>query len=250
VPYFKNDTNLGGRFQARTLVPSQSFTAARMELWRLPLLFIVCSSLVTTLLAVDEPGFFAALSKAGINGSIVKQGDFVYTFDALPWNLRCQPQPLAIVYAENARDVSLSVTTAASFGVPVQPRSGGHSFGSYSLGGTDGALVVDLKALDTVSVDQSTWRASIGGGTLLDKVTNGLYDQGKRAIAHGVCPQVGMGGHATIGGQGPLSRMWGLTLDHVVEVEVVIANGTVTRANETYHSDLFWVRFLDSYFFL
>jgi FAD/FMN-containing dehydrogenase len=154
-------------------------------------------------------------------------------------------QTLAIVYATNAQDVSLAVATAAPFGVPVQPRSGGHSFGSYSLGGTDGALVVDLAALDSVEVNMSTWQATIGGGTRLDKVTSGLYGQGKRAIAHGTCPQVGIGGHATIGGQGPLSRLWGLTLDHVLEVEVVIANGTIIRANKVQNADLFWVSVLN-----
>src|ERR1700728_1719111 len=106
--------------------------------------FIACSS------AVDEQGFHTALSNAGIQGSIVNQGDFAYILDALPWNLRCQPQPLSIVYANSTEDVSRAVSVAASYGVPVQPRSGGHSFGSYSLGGTDGAFVVDLKALNTV----------------------------------------------------------------------------------------------------
>jgi FAD/FMN-containing dehydrogenase len=78
----------------------------------------------------------------------------------------------------------------------------------------------------------------------LEQVTNGLFDQGKRAIAHGTCPQVGIGGHATIGGQGPLSRMWGLTLDHVLEMEVVLADGTITRASKSQNSDLFFVSVL------
>jgi len=190
---------------------------------------------------VQNKNFLTALSNARIDGSIVAKGGLKYTVDALPWNLRCKPQPLAIVYAKSAQDVSLAVTVAASFGIPVQPRSGGHSFGSYSLGGTDGALVVDLAALNSVEVNQTTWQATIGGGTRLQDVTNKLHDQGKRAIAHGTCPQVGIGGHATIGGQGPLSRMWGLCLDHVIEVEVVIANGSIIRANKDQNADLFWV---------
>jgi len=201
---------------------------------------LLCSFLVTAASAVDEQGFLTALSKAGIQGSIVPQGDISFPIDSVPWNLRCYPKPLAIIYVQDANDASLAVTVAATFGVPVQPRSGGHSFGSHSLGGWDGALVIDLKNLDTVDVDQTTWQATIGGGTRLDKVTSGLYDQGQRAIAHGTCPQVGIGGHATIGGQGPLSRMWGLSLDHVVEVEVVLANGTITRANSSQNADLFW----------
>lgn len=49
-------------------------------------------------------------------------------------------------------------------------------------------------------------------------------------------------GHATIGGLGPTSRQWGSTLDHVREVEVVLADGTITRANETQNPDLYFVR--------
>ena len=59
-------------------------------------------------------------------------------------------------------------------------------------------------------------------------------------MAHDTCPQVGIGGHATIGGLGPTSRMWGSALDHVEEVEVVLANSTVTRASDSVKPDLFF----------
>ena len=49
-------------------------------------------------------------------------------------------------------------------------------------------------------------------------------------------------GHATIGGLGPLSRLWGSALDHVLEVEVVLANSTITRASDTVNPDIFFVR--------
>jgi len=48
-------------------------------------------------------------------------------------------------------------------------------------------------------------------------------------------------GHATIGGLGPISRQWGTTLDHVREVEVVLANGTITRASDSFQPDLYFV---------
>ena len=50
-----------------------------------------------------------------------------------------------------------------------------------------------------------------------------------------------LSGHATIGGLGPTSRQWGTTLDHICEVEVVLANGTITRANEKQNPDLYFV---------
>ncbi|KDQ51202.1 hypothetical protein JAAARDRAFT_163805 [Jaapia argillacea MUCL 33604] len=190
--------------------------------------------------AETQSEFVTALSHAGIKGGIKTPGHIDYDIDTIPWNLRCAPKPVAVLYASNPKDVQLAVQVAAKFGIPIQPRSGGHSFASYSLGGRSGALVIDLAALNDVHVDQKTWRATIGGGTRLDKVTKELFAQGKRTIAHGTCPQVGIGGHATIGGQGPLSRMYGLCLDHVVEVEVVVADGSIVRANGSKNSDLFW----------
>ena len=53
--------------------------------------------------------------------------------------------------------------------------------------------------------------------------------------------QVGIGGHATIGGLGPPSRMWGAALDHIIEAEVVLANGTVVQTNEDQYPDILWV---------
>jgi FAD/FMN-containing dehydrogenase len=97
-----------------------------------------------------------------------------------------------------------------------------------------------MKHFQQFSMDKSTWQATIGGGTLLGDVTKRLNENGNRAIAHGTCPQVGIGGHATIGGLGPSSRMWGSSLDHVEEVEVVLANSTIVRASEQENSDIFF----------
>ena len=89
-------------------------------------------------------------------------------------------------------------------------------------------------------MDKSTWIATFGAGTLLDDVTKRLYHAGGRAIAHGVCPQVGAGGHLTIGGFGPMSRMWGTALDHVIAVQVVLADSSIVRASATEHRDVFF----------
>jgi FAD/FMN-containing dehydrogenase len=97
-----------------------------------------------------------------------------------------------------------------------------------------------MKHFQQFSMDNSTWQATIGGGTLLGDVTKRLHENGKRAMAHGTCPQVGIGGHATIGGLGPTSRMWGSSLDHIEEVEVVLANSSVVRASEKENSDIFF----------
>ena len=89
-----------------------------------------------------------------------------------------------------------------------------------------------------VSVDDTTFHATLGGGVLLSDVDKSLHDANGRAISHGTCPQVGLGGHATIGGLGPTSRQFGMSLDHILEVEVVLANSSIVRASETQNQDL------------
>lgn len=106
------------------------------------------------------------------------------------------------------------------------------------LGGTDGAIVVDLQHFQQFSVDPHTHIATVGAGTLLGDLHTRLNNAGGRAVAHGTCPQVGIGGHFTIGGLGPRSREWGMALDHVVEAEVVLANSSIVRVSSTQHQDV------------
>ncbi|KAI0121832.1 putative glucooligosaccharide oxidase [Daldinia grandis] len=156
------------------------------------------------------------------------------------YNLDIPVEPIAVTRPDNAQDVSGFIKCAVANNVKVQPKSGGHSYANFGVGGQDGELVIDLVNLQDFSMDTNTWQASIGGGTRLSDVTNKLHQNGKRAIAHGTCPGVGIGGHATIGGLGPSSRMWGSCLDHVIEAEVVTADGSIKRANEKENSDLFF----------
>ncbi|PPQ77151.1 hypothetical protein CVT26_008097 [Gymnopilus dilepis] len=156
------------------------------------------------------------------------------------YNLDDPVVPAAIVRPKTTEQVSAAVKCAAAAGVKVQPKCGGHSFANYCLGGTNGALVIDMVNFQKFEMDRKTWKATVGGGTLLKDITKRMHDAGHRAIAHGTCPQVGIGGHATIGGLGPLSRQWGASLDHIREVEVVIADGSIVRANEAQHSDLYF----------
>ena len=117
-----------------------------------------------------------------------------YFSETNPYNLDYPVHPAAIVRPTTVEEVSAAVQCAVKAGVKVQARSGGHSFANYCLGGVDGALVVDLVHLQKFEMDRTTWKATIGAGTLLGDVTERLHDAGGRAIAHGTCPQVGIGG--------------------------------------------------------
>lgn len=75
-----------------------------------------------------------------------------------PFNLRLEYEPAVITIPENEEQVGQSVTCAAAAGLKVQPKSGGHSYASYSSGGQNGSLIVDLEKFGEITVDQSTWR--------------------------------------------------------------------------------------------
>ncbi|KAJ4323828.1 hypothetical protein N0V84_004174 [Fusarium piperis] len=155
----------------------------------------------------------------------IKQDEEYFQWSA-PFNLGRVVKPAAVVRPKDADQVAAFVQCAAKNKVKVQARSGGHSYANYGI---------------YVTLDENTWHAKIGSGSLLGDIDD-LLDKkpGRRVFPHGVCPSVGIGGHATIGGLGPSSRMWGATLDHILEVQVVTANGSIIRASETQHKDLFW----------
>jgi FAD/FMN-containing dehydrogenase len=97
-----------------------------------------------------------------------------------------------------------------------------------------------LQNLNDFSLDGASGRATVGGGTLLGQVNEELYDAGQRYIPHGLTFSIGVGGHATVGGIGITSRRDGLTLDNLVEVEVVLADSSIVRASELLNSNLFF----------
>lgn len=158
-------------------------------------------------------------------------------------NLRFHYHPEAIVYPRSAQEVSSAVRCVAteSLRTSISARSGGHSFAAYGSGGWDGSLIIDLQHLDTISYDAKSGTAVVGPAARLGDVVKGLWKDGvQRAMPHGTCPPVGVGGHALCGGFGPTSRQWGMTTDNILEAEVVLANGTVVRTNPHNYPELLW----------
>ncbi|PQE22021.1 glucooligosaccharide oxidase protein [Rutstroemia sp. NJR-2017a BBW] len=157
-----------------------------------------------------------------------------------PYNLRLPYEPTAVTIPTDPSQVADSVLCAATAGLKVQPRGGGHSYASYSIGGQNGSVVVDMSAFSDIVVDQGTYIAKIGSGQRLGNVALGIHEQGGRALPHGTCPGVGIGGHATHGGYGYDSRLWGLALDTIVGLDVVLANGSFVHVTATEHNDLWY----------
>ncbi|KAM0748147.1 Glucooligosaccharide oxidase [Meredithblackwellia eburnea MCA 4105] len=155
------------------------------------------------------------------------------------FNRRIQPTPFAITYPDDVQAVSDAVECAIGRGIPVAVRSGGHSYGSHGLGGVSGALVIDLEKFNIIRVT-AKGTAKIGAGTRLGDVVLKLAARG-RALPHGDCPFIGMGGHAGYAGFGFASRWQGLTVDNVIALDVVLANGTILMGlTQNTDEDLFW----------
>ncbi|CAA7263467.1 unnamed protein product [Cyclocybe aegerita] len=195
--------------------------------------FLALAALANVVLA----DFISEITGQGFK--VLTPGNPQYSNASTAFNLRFTFQPAAIAYPNNAQDASTAMKIGAQFGYKVVARSGGHSYIANGLGGKNGVLVLDMSSFNAVSVDPLTNVATIGPGNRLGDVALALNNHG-RAMPHGTCPYVGIGGHSGYGGYGFTSRKWGLTVDTIVSLDVVLANGTIVSASKTNYSDLFW----------
>ncbi|KAK7055368.1 Glucooligosaccharide oxidase [Favolaschia claudopus] len=168
-------------------------------------------------------------------------GDPGYANASRAFNLRFTPDPVAVVYPETVEELADIVKIGNAHRLRVSARSGGHSYIANGLGGGNHseALVIDMGKLTKIAVDPSTKTAVIETGNRLGDIALALNEY-NFAMPHGTCPYVGLGGHAAYGGYGFTSRMWGLTLDNVLSINLVLANGTITKASKDVNSELFW----------
>lgn len=130
--------------------------------------------------------------------------------------------PPAVARPVDARDVRDAVRFTVSRGVRVRARSGGHSYAGYSTLSDD--VVLDLRRLSWVKVDQRNRTATIGAGSQLIDVSSVLARKGA-TIPAGSCPSVGIAGVTLGGGFGLAGRALGLTLDNLLAVRMVTADG-------------------------
>ncbi|KAJ7749188.1 glucooligosaccharide oxidase [Mycena metata] len=177
------------------------------------------------------------LSAHGV--SAVYPMDENFTTISQAFNRRFTISPIAVAFPTSVAQVSAAVAAGAAQNLEVVARSGGHSYIANGLGGKDGALVVDMSKLKAITVRSSNNTALIETGNRLGDVALALSAKG-RAMPHGTCSYVGIGGHSGYGGFGFTSRMWGLALDVVKSATVVLGNGTIVSASANVNSDLYW----------
>jgi FAD/FMN-containing dehydrogenase len=174
---------------------------------------------------------------SGLDGTLVTPGDPDYEDARHIWNHMIDKRPAAIVRAASVDDVVRAVSFAGSEGLPVAVRCGGHSIAGFST--CDDGLVIDLGALSQVTVDPEKQTAVVGGGASWGTI-DAATQKHNLATVGGLVSSTGIGGFATGGGIGHLSRKYGLTCDNVLSVEIVTADGQVLHASEGENSDLFW----------
>jgi FAD/FMN-containing dehydrogenase len=122
------------------------------------------------------------------NVPVDTKGSTDWNNDVRAFNQRLQYTPAAIAVARTTEHVAAAVSCAAKVGVKVNPKSGGHSYASFGLGGENGHLIVQLDRMSKVTVDSATKIATVEAGSRLGHVATVLYNNGKRAFSHGTCP--------------------------------------------------------------
>jgi len=157
-----------------------------------------------------------------LKGPLLKKGHPDFAKIAKPWNLYyASTAPQGIARCASADDVRSSLLWAASNGVSLAIRSGGHSYAGYS---TTSGLLVDVSLMNEVAIH---------GAEELVRMRD-------RAITHGRCMGVGVAGLVLGGGIGFSQRRHGLTCDQMIETEIVTAAGELVVCNKDQNPDLFW----------
>ncbi|GAB2707137.1 FAD-binding oxidoreductase [Nocardia thraciensis] len=153
------------------------------------------------------------------------------------WNQRFHTNPLEIAFPTNAQEVSGALLDARDRGIPVRIRSGGHSVDGFSA--ADDAIVIDLRALDTIDISTDASCATIGAGSRIQPVYESLAAI-DRVVPGGVSHTAGLGGFITGGGLGALARWLGAMAHNVLALEIVDARGDIISATPDDRPDLFW----------
>jgi FAD/FMN-containing dehydrogenase len=176
--------------------------------------------------------------EAQLRGRVVRPGDEDYDAARAVYNGMIDKRPAAIVEARDAFDVSCAVRFATRHGLDIAVRGGGHN--AAGLGVRDDALVVDLGAMRSVRVDPERRTVRVDGGCTWNDVDHATVGFGL-ATPCGFFSTTGVAG-LTLGGgvSGYLSRRYGMTVDSLLEADVVLADGSLVTASETEHPDLFW----------
>ena len=175
--------------------------------------------------------------KNQVKGRVILPEDENYDDARKIYNAMIEKKPAAILKCKNADDVVIAVNFARELKLEVSIKSGGHNGAGLAL--VNDGLVIDLSEMKDIQIDPGNRIAIIQAGCLLKEVDKATHEYGL-ALPSGIIGTTGIGGLTLGGGIGYLSRKGGLTIDNLLEAEVVLANGEKVTANKSSHPELFW----------
>ena len=172
-----------------------------------------------------------------LRGQLVLPGDETYDDVRMVWNAMIDRKPALIVRCAGVSDVINSVNFARDNDLLLAVRGGGHSFAGNAI--CEGGIVIDLSPMQGVWVDpvKQTARAQPGVIWLNFDIETQAFGL---ATTGGTNSDTGIAGLTLGGGHGWLGGKYGLTVDNLLSVEIVTADGQFRTANATENSDLFW----------
>ncbi|MGA2550813.1 MAG: FAD-binding oxidoreductase [Burkholderiaceae bacterium] len=173
----------------------------------------------------------------GLRGEVIGRKHPEYEEARKLYNAMIDKRPLSIARCADVADVISAVNFGRDNGLPLAVRGGGHN--GPGLGSVDDGLVIDLSFLKGVRVDPKNRTVRVGPGCTTGDVDHATHAFGQ-AVPFGIISTTGVGGLTLSGGHGYLSRQYGLTVDSLLEADVVLADGSFVIASETENSDLLW----------
>ena len=185
---------------------------------------------------VPTPESIEAL-KATVRGEVLLSDSAGYDEARSIWNAMIDKRPAVIIRCTGVADVIAAVNYGRNQGLVIAVHGGGHNIAGNAV--CDDGLMIDLSLMNSVHVDPATKRAYVGPGATLGDVDHETAVHGL-ATPTGINSTTGIAGLTLGGGFGWLSRRYGLTVDNVVSMEVVTAEGKRVRASNDENTDLFW----------
>lgn len=174
---------------------------------------------------------------AHFRGKIVMTDDVAYDETRKVFNGMINKRPGMFAVCTDVADVVAAVDFARENDSILAIRGGGHNGGGLGL--CDDGLVIDLSGIKFVRVDTSNNTVRVGGGNIWGEVDHATHAFGL-AVPSGIISTTGVGGLTLGGGVGYLSRKYGLTIDNLLEADMVLADGSFVTVNATQNKDLFW----------
>ncbi len=175
--------------------------------------------------------------KASLRGQLIQPSDEDYKEACKIYNAMIDRRPGMIARCAGVADVMAAVNFARENNTLVAIRGGGHN--GPGLGTCDDGLVIDLSPLKYTRVDPQAQTVQVGGGCTWGDVDHATHAFGL-ATPSGVVSTTGVGGLTLGGGHGYLTRKYGLTIDNLLEADMVLADGSFVTASAEENKDLFW----------